>query len=77
MEDFLFTHKKELNSQDINQRMDFQAVLQLLKDMENQEETIFDEVPLESFEQVAAKLVTITKKGKLINDVQFLNHSVN
>lgn len=77
MSPILFTEKKHLTSNEVREKMHFGSLLLLLDELKKQENTIFETAPMESFEQVTAKYASVTDNGHFIDEVQFLNHSVN
>ena len=77
MSQILFTQKRHLTSDEIRVQMNFETVLNMLEELKEQQSTIFETAPMASFEQVTAMYSSVTEKGQFIDEIQFLNHSVN
>ncbi len=77
MSPILFTQKRSVTSEEIRNKMNFESVLNMLEELGNQENTIFETAPMANFEQVTAQYASMTVTGQFVDDIQFLIHSVN
>lgn len=77
MKKTIFTQKRKLTTEEVNAKMDFQAVMKLFYERKVQPGQLFDSAPMEDFEQIAFKCTMVLNNGELVDEVQFLAHSAN